>query len=214
MCRHAKRLPVALLALLAPSPVVAFSVPSIEGGGASSHLGVAGGADLHIVGTDLGDPFNPPTVLIGNNPNPAQDSGWDLSMPATPRLNSASYSASLAAAVDLSQTGGFVGITLNGVSVLSCYGGTQYGRCVDFATSASNVRRRHVRVLRWTWAPLSLPRATRLPARADWEQRGRLQPTNRCGAARSMSALCASFTRASVLPAPACLQAGWSTASR
>ena len=74
MCRHAKRLPVALLALLAllaPSPVVAFSVLSIEGGGASSHLGVAGGADLHIVGTDLGDPFNPPTVLIGNNPNPA-----------------------------------------------------------------------------------------------------------------------------------------------
>ena len=56
MCRHAKRLPVALLALLVPSPVVAFSVLSIEGG-------VAGGADLHIVGTDLGDPFNPPTAV-------------------------------------------------------------------------------------------------------------------------------------------------------
>ena len=107
-------------------------------GSSSTYTETVSGSTRRIVAS--GCPNNNPVVVcVGNNPNPAQDSGWDLSMPATPRLNSASYSASLAAAVDLSQTGGFVGITLNGVSVLSCYGGTQYGRCVDFATSASDV---------------------------------------------------------------------------
>ena len=48
----------------------AFSVLDIEQGSLSSSLGVGGGSDLYIVGTDLGDPFNAPTVLIGNNPNP------------------------------------------------------------------------------------------------------------------------------------------------
>eukprot|EP00966_Prymnesium_polylepis_P216940 5021157-Prymnesium_polylepis.1 len=50
--------------------LLAFSVLDIEQGSNSSSLGVGGGSDLYIVGTDLGDPFNAPTVLIGNNPNP------------------------------------------------------------------------------------------------------------------------------------------------
>ena len=57
--------------MLSLTPLAAFSVLDIRGGGLSSRLGVGGGSELHIVGTDLGDPFNPPLVLIGNNPNPS-----------------------------------------------------------------------------------------------------------------------------------------------
>ena len=42
----------------------------IQGGGLDSSLGAGGGSDLYIVGTDLGDPYNTPVVLIGNSPNP------------------------------------------------------------------------------------------------------------------------------------------------
>lgn len=44
-----------------------FSILNIETG----NLGVGGGSSIYITGTDLGDPFNAPTVLIGNNPNPS-----------------------------------------------------------------------------------------------------------------------------------------------
>ena len=45
----------------------AFSILSID---ASETLGVGGGSSIYITGTDLGDPFNAPVVLISNNPNP------------------------------------------------------------------------------------------------------------------------------------------------
>jgi hypothetical protein len=44
-----------------------FSILHIEAG---STLGVGGGSSIFITGTDIGDPFNAPVVLIGNNPNP------------------------------------------------------------------------------------------------------------------------------------------------
>eukprot|EP00966_Prymnesium_polylepis_P064513 1495581-Prymnesium_polylepis.1 len=60
----------AAVILLLPILVAPFSILDIEGGGPASSLGVGGGSELYIVGTDLGDPFNQPVVLIGNNPNP------------------------------------------------------------------------------------------------------------------------------------------------
>jgi hypothetical protein len=60
-----------LVVILLAHRAHAFSVLDIEGGGPSSSLGVGGGSDLFVVGTDLGDPFNPPVVLVGNNPNPS-----------------------------------------------------------------------------------------------------------------------------------------------
>ena len=47
--------------------VHAFSILNIE---ASETLGVGGGSSIYITGTDLGDPFKAPIVLISNNPNP------------------------------------------------------------------------------------------------------------------------------------------------
>ena len=58
------------VALLFVTNVIGFSVLDIEGGGSTSMLGAGGSSDLYVVGTDLGSPFTPPVVLIGNNPNP------------------------------------------------------------------------------------------------------------------------------------------------
>ena len=59
-----------MLLVALPRHAIAFSVLDIEGGSLASTLGVGGGSELYIVGTDLGDPFNAPMVFIGNNPNP------------------------------------------------------------------------------------------------------------------------------------------------
>ena len=57
----------ALVSLLSACTVGAFSILDIQSG---TTLGVGGGSDIYITGTDLGTPFSPPTVLIGNYPNP------------------------------------------------------------------------------------------------------------------------------------------------
>ena len=38
---------------------------------------------------------NPLTICVGDNPNPANTQTWNLAIPATPKLNAASYEASL-----------------------------------------------------------------------------------------------------------------------
>lgn len=82
---------------------------------------------------------NPVNVCVGDNPNPANNQDATMTIPATPRFHAGDYQASLAAAAPLKEVGGMIGITLNGVSVLSCYGGATYGVCTDYATSATKV---------------------------------------------------------------------------
>ena len=80
---------------------------------------------------------NPVHECVGDNPAQINTQGWTMSIPSTPQLNRGSYAEALANAVSLSAVGGMIGITLDGSSVLSCYGGATYGPCTDYASSAN-----------------------------------------------------------------------------
>merc|ERR1712032_868347 len=48
-----------------------------------------------------------------------------------------SYADSLAQAVELNRVGGLIGVTINGVEIRGCWGGSRYPTCNDYATSAT-----------------------------------------------------------------------------
>jgi hypothetical protein len=79
---------------------------------------------------------NPLTNCLGDNPSMAAEQDWEFDIPATPRFKASTYSASLSSATSLGAVGGLIGMTLNGVEVRSCYGGTAYGECSDWSSSA------------------------------------------------------------------------------
>ena len=79
---------------------------------------------------------NPLTNCLGDNPNAAAEQDWVFDVPATPAFVASTYEASLAGALSLSALGGLVGMTVNGVEVRSCYGGSKYGPCTDWESSA------------------------------------------------------------------------------
>jgi hypothetical protein len=64
---------------------------------------------------------------------------WVFNIPATPKFIAADYASSLSSATELKEVGGLVGVTINGIEIRSCYGGTKYGICTDYDTSATNV---------------------------------------------------------------------------
>lgn len=82
---------------------------------------------------------NPVHECVGENPAQINTQGWTMKIPSTPKLNRGTYAEALANAISLSTVGGMIGITLDGTSVLSCYGGTKYGACTDYASSANAV---------------------------------------------------------------------------
>ena len=66
---------------------------------------------------------NPFTMCIGSNPNEANIQGWQLDIPAVPKLVASTYAASKTGIVSLAEVGGIIGITINGVEIQSCSGG-------------------------------------------------------------------------------------------
>jgi len=79
---------------------------------------------------------NPLTNCLGDNPSEAGEQDWKFDVVAAPRFNAGTYEASLSAALLLSEIGGIVGMTRNGVEVRSCYGGDMYGPCTGWSSSA------------------------------------------------------------------------------
>lgn len=109
------------------------SVITLNAGGAAAAQQVGGTRRVLAEGCPNNDPLE---VCVGRNPNPATRQGWDMTVPATPRFARPSYEESLASPVDLSAQGGFIGIVVNSVDILSCYAGSRFGRCVGWETSA------------------------------------------------------------------------------
>ena len=66
------------------------------------------------------------------NPNSPHSQNVAVSVPAKPQT----YDGVFGSAIDLSAVGGNVGLTRNGGAVFSCYGGSRYGTCSDWASSA------------------------------------------------------------------------------
>ena len=66
------------------------------------------------------------------NPNSPHSQDVAVTIPAVPQ----SYDGAFGAALDLSAVGGTVGLTRNGGAIYSCYGGSKWGACADWASSA------------------------------------------------------------------------------
>ena len=130
------RLAHGLVLLSLAGVVQGQSVLQIDGG---TTLGVGGGSSIFVTGTDIGDPFNAPVVLIGNNPNPLMTlcSVQSFTSTATrihcvvdstrlPALPAAQWGVSYAKQLSLHVlVGGRAAICDNGANI----GGTGIGDC-------------------------------------------------------------------------------------
>ena len=79
---------------------------------------------------------NPLTMCLGDNPSQPAEQDWKFDVPSAPKFVAGTYEASLSAALSLSEIGGIIAMTRNGVEVRSCYGGSMYGPCTGWSSSA------------------------------------------------------------------------------
>lgn len=110
-----------------------------EGGDGDADCCAADGADSAYEETIVGNmrsisvngcPDHPYFLV---NPNVAHPLEEEHLVPAYPEL------VAISDAKSLSAVGGTIGTAINGVSLYSCYGGADYGECLDWDSSAINL---------------------------------------------------------------------------